>query len=65
MEKDFIRPEGVYVSAERTAGGEYSVLLFTIERVNGDCSISSLGCTEDEAKSLIEQLQVIFKLNGT
>ena len=59
--KDFIRPEGVYVSTERSGLEPYSV---TIERVNGDCSITSLSCTENEAKSLVEQLEKVFKLDA-
>ena len=59
MEKDFKRSEGVYLVPEYYAG----TLLYKIERVNGDCSVSSLGCTIDEAMSLMKQLQEIF--NGT
>jgi hypothetical protein len=56
MIKDFKRAEGVYVS-ERTVGTPpYEVRLFKIERVNGDCSVSELEITEEEARDMVAQL---------
>lgn len=59
--KDFVRCEGVYVTTEvyprpPMVGG---ITLTKIERVNGDCSVSSLSLTQDETKDLIEQLQAL------
>ncbi len=53
------RPEGVYVT-KRTyppeGDGMYSTKLFNIQRVNGDCTVTGVEITKDEARSLIFQL---------
>jgi hypothetical protein len=48
------RAEGAYVSMEVV--GLYATKLFTIERVNGDQSVSKVGLTEDEAKVVVDRL---------
>ena len=48
------RREGAYVSMEVV--GPYATKLFTIERVNGDQSVSKVGLTEDEARIVVDRL---------
>jgi hypothetical protein len=54
--KDFTRPEGVYVTESIVGLPPYTVRLFKIERVNGDCSVSKLEITEEESKDMVVQL---------
>lgn len=49
------RPEGAYLSCEKAGLPPYDVNLFTIERVNGDGSVSSVGLTQGEIESVIIQ----------
>lgn len=48
------REEGVYASYDPTVGG---VILINISRVAGNGNISSIICTEEEARDLFRQLQ--------
>jgi hypothetical protein len=59
--KDFVRSEGVYVSTSIYPEHTHNAaVLFKIERVNGDCSVTSLECTIDEMRDLIEQANVLL-----
>lgn len=51
--KDFNRVEGVYCTWLEYAG----VRMLQIERVNGDCSVSKILATYDEAKVIAEALK--------
>jgi cob(I)alamin adenosyltransferase len=61
MSADISRPEGAYASLipypERGLIG--STDLVKLERVNGDCSISEIMVTLEEASSLIQQLRAL------
>lgn len=52
------RPEGAYLSCEKAGLPPYDVNLFTIERVNGDGSVSSIGLTRGELRSVIVQYKM-------
>lgn len=44
------RPEGLYF---RWEPHPFHAYLLTLERVNGDGSVASFGCTRDEALTLV------------
>jgi len=48
QEKDTKRAEGVYCRWIRSSG----VKLLEIERVNGDCSVTRMVCTQKEADAI-------------
>lgn len=61
IEKDFTRPEGVYISSKMYPdSGQYSTRLFTIERVNGDCSVSRVILAQDEVSKVVAELSKEF-----
>jgi hypothetical protein len=43
------RPEGVYCKWEEYPQGLGRLNIFTIERVNGDASVSTFSCTREES----------------
>lgn len=51
-EKDFDRPEGVYCKWISYPEGFEKNNLLQIERVNGDCSVTTMVVTTDEAKKI-------------
>lgn len=53
-ERDFKRPEGLYVKFNEPNFGSNTPVL--IERVNGDCSVTKFIIARDEARKLITQL---------
>jgi hypothetical protein len=55
---DRTRPEGAYVSSSVYVGAAQLIL---IERVNGDCSVSSIEVTRDEAKVIVERMQQLLE----
>lgn len=56
---DTERLEGVYTHIKKypESGGPNSVNLLIIERVNGNCTISSLSLTSEESRDLYKQMQ--------
>lgn len=59
-ERDFERPEGLYLSFSGQMMEPNTPVL--IERVNGDCSVSRFIIARDEARKLIGQLQEFLGL---
>lgn len=60
MEKDFDfkRPEGVYCKwISYPPGGFEKNNLLQIERVNGDCSVSTIVATRDEVKVILAAIE--------
>jgi hypothetical protein len=55
---DRVRAEGAYVSSSVYVGAAQLIL---IERVNGDCSVSSIEVTRDEAKVIVERIQQLLE----
>lgn len=58
---DNVRLEGVYVNwayYPDPDGRGHSAKLFTIERVNGNCRVDSVGCTIEEAKEIMRRLRI-------
>lgn len=58
------RPEGAYLSSEKAGLAPYDVNLFTIERVNGNSTVSSIGLTQDELRSVITQYMDMMQQPG-
>lgn len=61
------RPEGVYCawsSYPEGVSSAYQARILTIERVNGDASVTSLDCTYEESLTVLQAIQQEMATRG-